>query len=249
MSLGCTTRYKYGRFFWAIRFTVVLIFFILVLAITVQQIRVSTAPTAGEVPTVDEIAARYLPEWRPVFQAVIAIGSMLLVYELLQMTYYPSEYFRYAANFIDRKVCGCAISITHRLAFYLIRSPFNWVDLAACLFPIAGCIIFLRTTPSGNNGDIAIDGGPRQIWPMAFGILALYLNMVSVRCLYFFFFFFFGMDISRPVSVYTHKHGTSHVASSYSSCESSVSWDSWSTSSSILHGRSNGSFWSLLSSS
>ncbi|KAK3824531.1 MAG: hypothetical protein J3Q66DRAFT_325304, partial [Benniella sp.] len=67
------------------------------------------------------------------------------------MTFSPSEYF---------------------------RSPFNWVDLAACLFPIAGCIIFLRTTPSENHGGIDIDGGPSQIWPMGFGILALYLNML-----------------------------------------------------------------------
>ncbi|KAF9342449.1 hypothetical protein BGX34_008129, partial [Mortierella sp. NVP85] len=84
--------YKYGRFPWAMRFTVVLIFFILVLATTVQQIHVSSVPS-GQVPTPDEIAARYLPEWRPVFLAVIVIGSTLLVYELLQMTYYPSKYF------------------------------------------------------------------------------------------------------------------------------------------------------------
>ncbi|KAF9345015.1 hypothetical protein BGX34_005105, partial [Mortierella sp. NVP85] len=134
--------YKYGRFFWAIRFTAVFVFFILVLAITVQQIRVPNVPS-GQVPTTDKIAARYLPEWQPVFLAVIVIGSTLLVYEFLQMTYYPSKYF---------------------------RSPFNWVDLAACLFPVAGCVIFLGATSE-------VGGDPSRIWPMGFGILALYLNM------------------------------------------------------------------------
>jgi len=186
------------------RFTVVLVFFILVLAITVQQIRVSSV-SSGRVPTADEIAARYLPEWRPVFQAVIAIGSTLLVYELLQMTSHPSEYFRYAADFIDRKVRGCAISITHRLAFYLTRSPFNWVDLAACLFPIAGCITFLRTTPSAIHED---DGDPSQIWPMAFGILALYLNMVSVRCLFVFSSGWTSLDLFQCILT---SMGTYHM--------------------------------------
>ncbi|KAK3824539.1 MAG: hypothetical protein J3Q66DRAFT_383968 [Benniella sp.] len=141
--------YKYGRYFWAMRFVVVLIFFILVVIITAQQIRVSKVSN-GQVPSADEIAARYLPGWRPIFMITIAIGFILLGYEMLQMSYSLKKYF---------------------------RSPFNYVDLASCLFPVIGCFVFLRITP-GTQEDIGIDGGPSQIWVMGFGILLLYLNML-----------------------------------------------------------------------
>ncbi|KAF9345768.1 hypothetical protein BGX34_004504, partial [Mortierella sp. NVP85] len=64
---------KSGLYFWYMRFMVVLTFFILVMAITAKQIQVSTL-SDGDAPTADQIAARYLPEWRPIFKATIGIG-------------------------------------------------------------------------------------------------------------------------------------------------------------------------------
>jgi hypothetical protein len=69
------------------------VFFILVVIITAQQIRVSSLPS-GHVPTTDELAAQYLPGWQPVFIVTIAIGFLLIIYELLQMKYSPRKYFR-----------------------------------------------------------------------------------------------------------------------------------------------------------
>ncbi|KAF9961094.1 hypothetical protein BGZ65_011228, partial [Modicella reniformis] len=72
-------RFKWYKFvikYWLVRFVLVLVFFILMMAITAKQISVSSVKE-GEVRTQDEIAARYLPEWRPVFIAVIPFGLML----------------------------------------------------------------------------------------------------------------------------------------------------------------------------
>ncbi|KAF9344932.1 hypothetical protein BGX34_005201, partial [Mortierella sp. NVP85] len=57
-------------------------------------------------------------------------------------------------------------------------SLFNYIDLAASLFPVIGCFMFLSNIPGKIQDDTGIDGGPSQIWPMGFGILALYLNIV-----------------------------------------------------------------------
>jgi hypothetical protein len=79
------------------RFCFVLIFFVLVLVITAQQIVVSTM-WQGEAPTPEEIAARYMPEWRPVFMVTAAMGLLLVLYEALQFTYSPLEYIKYVKD-------------------------------------------------------------------------------------------------------------------------------------------------------
>ncbi|KAF9342604.1 hypothetical protein BGX34_007907, partial [Mortierella sp. NVP85] len=83
---------KIGLYFWYMRFVVVLTFFFLVMTITAKQIQVSTLSN-GDAPTADEIAARYLPDWRPVFMVTIAIGMLLILFELLQVAYSPGKYF------------------------------------------------------------------------------------------------------------------------------------------------------------
>jgi hypothetical protein len=75
------------------RFVVVLTFFVLVMTITGKQIQVS-ALSDGAAPTEDEIAARYLPDWRPVFILTIAIGLLLILFELLQVAYSPRKYIK-----------------------------------------------------------------------------------------------------------------------------------------------------------
>ncbi|KAK3824676.1 MAG: hypothetical protein J3Q66DRAFT_325773 [Benniella sp.] len=139
---------KYGLYFWCIRFMAVVPYFVLVSAITAQQIRVS-AVTSGQVPTEAELAARYLPEWRPAFYLTIAWGLALTSYEVFHMLF-STTYF---------------------------SSLFNYIDLAAYLFPVIGCFLFLKDKP-GVTDDTGIDGGPSQVWILAFGILLLYLNLV-----------------------------------------------------------------------
>ncbi|KAF9967061.1 hypothetical protein BGZ65_000152, partial [Modicella reniformis] len=66
-------RFKWYKFvikYWFMRFILVLVFFILMMAITAKQIAVSSREP-DEVPTPDKIAARYLPEWRPTFKVAI----------------------------------------------------------------------------------------------------------------------------------------------------------------------------------
>jgi len=86
-------RNKYGLYFWCIRFMAVVPYFVLVSVITAQQIRVS-AVTSGQVPTEAELAARYLPEWRPAFYLTIAWGLALTSYEVFHMLF-STTYFRY----------------------------------------------------------------------------------------------------------------------------------------------------------
>lgn len=87
------TRNKSGLYFWYMRFMVVLTYFVLMMTITAKQISVSTL-SYGEEPTADEIAARYLPSWRPTFMVAIGIGLFLVMFELLQMRFSPGKYFR-----------------------------------------------------------------------------------------------------------------------------------------------------------
>jgi len=60
----------------------------------------------------------------------------------------------------------------------LLSSLFNLSDLTAYFAPVIGCFIFMNDKPE-IRADTGIDGGPSQISIMAFGILLLYLNIVS----------------------------------------------------------------------
>ncbi|KAF9347930.1 hypothetical protein BGX34_002796 [Mortierella sp. NVP85] len=115
-----------------------------------RQIEVSKLPTDGSAPTEAEIAARYLPGWGPAFLATIVIGFALIAYECMQMAFSTSKYF---------------------------LSPFNYVHLAAYITPILGCFSSLYAKP-GVRDDTGVDGGPSQVWVLAFAILLLYLNIV-----------------------------------------------------------------------
>jgi hypothetical protein len=72
---------------------VLFVFFISVLTITGRQIKVSKLPEDGIKPTSDEIAARYLPGWQPAFYLTIAIGLLLITYEIMQMRFSAKKYF------------------------------------------------------------------------------------------------------------------------------------------------------------
>ncbi|KAK3824536.1 MAG: hypothetical protein J3Q66DRAFT_435804 [Benniella sp.] len=151
-AVAASLRFKWsnsGLYFWSIHFMVVLLFFILVLAITGRQIHVARLPTEGE-PTAAEIADRYLPGWQPVLILTIVIGMLLIMYEVMQMVFSTKKYF---------------------------LSLFNLSDLTAYFAPVIGCFIFMNDKPE-VRADTGIDGGPSQISIMAFGILLLYLNIV-----------------------------------------------------------------------
>ncbi|KAF9937279.1 hypothetical protein BGZ65_001606 [Modicella reniformis] len=140
-------KYRLSRLFF------VFILFLLVVVITSKQISVS-AVKKGQTLTEDEIAARYLPGWRPVFMTTIALGCLLSVYEFWQIKYSPKKY---------------------------IKSPYNYIDLAAFISPVVGCFYFLNAVPGTIQEGTGIDGGPSQAWIMAFSIIFLYLNMVELR--------------------------------------------------------------------
>ncbi|KAF9351292.1 hypothetical protein BGX34_000686, partial [Mortierella sp. NVP85] len=146
--------YKWNKsaiYFWLLRFMVVLIYFILVLTITGQQIRVST-PSIDHKPTQDEIDDRYLPGWHPAFYLTITIGCLLLIYEFLQMKFSTWKY---------------------------LSSPFNYIELVAYISPVVGCFIFMQARLLEYFRDKITEGGPSQIIILAFGIIAIYVNMVS----------------------------------------------------------------------
>jgi hypothetical protein len=77
---------------------VLLTFFILVLTITGRQIEVSKLPPDGSEPTLEQIAARYLPGWQSVFYVTIVIGLALVAYEVMQMAFSKAKYFLYVAS-------------------------------------------------------------------------------------------------------------------------------------------------------
>ncbi|KAF9349965.1 hypothetical protein BGX34_001482 [Mortierella sp. NVP85] len=131
-----------------------------------RQIDVSTVSN-GRAPTADEIEARYLTKWRPVLITTIVLGLRLSFIELDQM----------GLSWILTLDLAAVGPTAYSLGKYF-RSPFNYVNLAAYSLPVAGCFMFLNTTPGTIQADIGIDGGPSQIWPMGFGILFLYLNML-----------------------------------------------------------------------
>ncbi|KAF9952884.1 hypothetical protein BGZ65_005000 [Modicella reniformis] len=91
-AVVATLRFKWYKFsihFWFLRFSLSLLFFILVLVVTAKQITVSSVVN----PTTEDLAARYLPKWRPVFIATIVSAFMLIAYEVLQMIFSRSRYF------------------------------------------------------------------------------------------------------------------------------------------------------------
>ncbi|KAK3824674.1 MAG: hypothetical protein J3Q66DRAFT_435916 [Benniella sp.] len=141
---------KSGLYFWSAHFIVLLIFFISVLTVTGHQIHVSKLPLDGSPPTAEQIAARYLPGWQPAFYLTITIGLLLAMYELLQLRFSTWQYF---------------------------FSPYNYVHLAAYITPVIGCIISLNAKPTVRE-DTGIDGGPSQVWILAFAIILIYLNII-----------------------------------------------------------------------
>ncbi|KAG0321897.1 hypothetical protein BGZ99_003622 [Dissophora globulifera] len=134
--------HKFGFYYWALRFLVVLIFFLLVILISAMQITTSAS---------DDIAMRYLINWRPVFQTAIAFGLILIVYEFVQFLESPKKY---------------------------TSSPYNYMDLAAYVMPVIGCILFLQTKVGSIDHETGTDRGPAQIWVTSFAILALYMNVL-----------------------------------------------------------------------
>ncbi|KAF9952568.1 hypothetical protein BGZ65_005191, partial [Modicella reniformis] len=144
------TWHKLAFYYWLPRFLAVCTFFALVMAITVQQIRVSSLKK-DQVPTPDEIAARYLPQWRPVFWVTIAFGFVLIGFEVFDMNRLRIKYF---------------------------KSVYNYIDLAAFISPVVGCFMFLNTAPVVIREGTDFDGGPSQTWFMGFSILLLYMNLL-----------------------------------------------------------------------
>ena len=93
-------RHKFGFRYWSVRFSVVFIFFILIVVITAQQIAYSTGT---------DIASRYMDDWGPVIIVAIGFGVVLLAYEVMQFVYAPRKYIRYASSRVFRiclNVCG-----------------------------------------------------------------------------------------------------------------------------------------------
>ncbi|KAI8351680.1 hypothetical protein B0O80DRAFT_111011 [Mortierella sp. GBAus27b] len=102
------------KHYWLIRFIIVLVFFILVLITTAQQIQ-SSLSSNGQDPTTDGLDSRYLPDVRPAILTIVT-GTLLIMYEILQISYSPSEY---------------------------IRSPYNYVDLAAYIMSHSWVLLLL----------------------------------------------------------------------------------------------------------
>lgn len=134
-----------------LRFCFVFVFFILVVTLTVKQIRVSTAAEFDEtvlngtlwngtmwtawngtawngpldatqqaqhqaaLEALNEvIRPRYLEGWEPAFWVTIVMGLLLVLYELAQMTYSPTEYFAYVADPISvKRVWLCDGYLSH----------------------------------------------------------------------------------------------------------------------------------------
>ncbi|KAF8936994.1 hypothetical protein BGZ58_003429 [Dissophora ornata] len=142
--------HKFGLFYWLLRFSIVIIFFLLVLVITAQQIYSARLPENGLAPSTEDLLGRYLTDYRPVFKGAIGFGFILIGYEFMQFIDSPSKY---------------------------ISSPYNYMDLAAYVTPVIGCFQFLSEKPAIDERT-GIDGGPGQIWVMSFAILALYMNIL-----------------------------------------------------------------------
>ncbi|KAF9357795.1 hypothetical protein BGX26_003056 [Mortierella sp. AD094] len=148
-------RKKYGALYWLIRFSLVLFFVILMVAITTAQViasPISNSPFDPDNP-IDysaEIAERYLPNWHGVIYTAIANGLLLLGYEVMQ---FWDDWKKY------------------------VRSPYNYMDVITYSINVVGCILFLSKKPTGGLSDY----GPSQTPLLSFAILALYLNLVSFK--------------------------------------------------------------------
>ncbi|KAF9291458.1 hypothetical protein BGZ68_003878 [Mortierella alpina] len=143
--------HKFGFKYWLSRFSTVFLFFALVSAITGLQIHTASPPRDGRVPTEDELMARYLRPWHPVIEVTIAIGFILIGYEVMQFIDSPRKY---------------------------ISVPYNYMDLAAYVMPVVGCFLLLKARTMSEMNSDKFDGGPSQIWVMSFSILALYMNIL-----------------------------------------------------------------------
>ncbi|KAG0274449.1 hypothetical protein BGZ95_009790 [Linnemannia exigua] len=97
------------------------------------------------------ILDRYMDSWRPVIIVAVAFGICLCGYEAMQFIYAPRKY---------------------------IRSPYNYLDLAAYTLAISGCILLLNVSPQIDE-DQGMDIGPHQLPVMSFAILFLYFNILS----------------------------------------------------------------------
>jgi hypothetical protein len=62
---------------------------------------------------------------------------------------------------------------------YPLSSPFNYIELVAYISPVVGCFIFMQARLLEYFRDKITEGGPSQIIILAFGIIAIYVNMVS----------------------------------------------------------------------
>ncbi|KAG0013361.1 hypothetical protein BGZ80_011124 [Entomortierella chlamydospora] len=142
--------HKFGFKFWLLRFSVAMIFFVLVIIITARQIYTSTLPDPITDLTYSNLISRYLDDdgWPAVIMTTIGIGSILVIYEFLQFLDSPRNY---------------------------VTSPYNYTDLAAYVTPIIGCILLVRQDP---NPDPSQEQGPSQVWVMSFAILFLYMNIL-----------------------------------------------------------------------
>ncbi|KAF9133445.1 hypothetical protein BGW39_009756 [Mortierella sp. 14UC] len=100
--------------------------------------------------TEGDIVQRYMDSWRPVIMVAVAFGAGLCGYEAMQFIYAPRKY---------------------------IRSPYNYLDLAAYALAIGGCISLVNATPGIEPGNKE-DNGPHQIPIMSFAILFLYFNIL-----------------------------------------------------------------------
>ncbi|KAG0235330.1 hypothetical protein BGX31_004268 [Mortierella sp. GBA43] len=152
--------YKFGFSYWLMRFLVVLTFFTLIVFVTAKQIQKSQLKIDPKVPgdspqfmdpTPEEIESRYLLGYRPAIKSAIGFGFILIGYEFMQFYNSPRKY---------------------------IRSPYNYMDLAAYVTPVIGCFAFMNTWPGKDPGPDGNDIGPTQEWVLSFAILFLYLNIL-----------------------------------------------------------------------
>ncbi|KAF9174976.1 hypothetical protein BGX20_008912 [Mortierella sp. AD010] len=115
--------HKFGFKFWLLRFSVAMLFFVLVIIITARQIYTSTLPDPTTDLTYSSLISRYLDDggWPAVIMTTIGVGSILVIYEFLQFLDSPRNY---------------------------VTSPYNYTDLAAYVTPIIGCILLVKQDPS-----------------------------------------------------------------------------------------------------
>ncbi|KAK3824542.1 MAG: hypothetical protein J3Q66DRAFT_419173 [Benniella sp.] len=66
---------------------------------------------------------------------------------------------------------------TNNQRSFIPSSPYNYVHPAAYLTPVIGCYISLEAKPTVRE-DTGVDGGPSQVWILAFAILMIYLNII-----------------------------------------------------------------------